>query len=251
MHRHHLQLYVSDTTWLAVAESAALTPVSGAHADPAAQPWAAVAQTLRGRFKAATAVSLVLSARLCRFVSLPWMSSRSSSSAIRAYVAEAFAANHGVDASTHHIEIDWPPHGVPILAVAYPRAVVEAIRSTLKVSGFRLVDVTVSIDPVLTKYGRGLGMEPQLLAYAEDDGVTGITLEGGHVVQVETLSGTGYGLDDVSIWASRKRFAFATDNALRWLKTSVPPSVFAGTTLPLQGIENPVSPGHAVVVARL
>lgn len=251
MRSHHLQLYVSGVTWLAAAGEGALAPLSGMHENPSAQQWTEVAQLLRNRFKTANTASLILSARLCRFVVLPWVSSRSTSGAIRSSAAAAFSENHGVDDSTHRIEIHWPPYGVPILAVAYPRALVDTLRSALKASGCRLTDVTVSIDPILTEYGKDVGMGSSLLAYAEDDGVTGITLDEGHVVQVETLSGNGYGLDDATAWSSRKRFAFSTDEALRWLTTSAPPDAFAGITLPLRGIDKPVSPGHAVVAARL
>lgn len=252
MGNRHLHLYVSTSTWLAMAGDAVSAPLSGRHdgmpagADP--QGGEALARALRQQFPKAGKVSLVLSARLCRFVALPWLSTGAGAGGIRSRVEAAFAAE-GTDPASHHVEIQWPPHGAPILAVAYPRLLVEALDQSLLAAGCALQDVRASIVPILAKYGSRLGIGPRLLAYAEDDGITGISLEGGRVVQVETLSGSGCGLDDVAVWAARKRFAFVEDGALRWLPTAPSPSPFGGEPLSLSGVGAPVSPGHAVVAA--
>jgi hypothetical protein len=238
-----LPLYLSSTGWLAPAPAGTFTPLAGSR--EAGDDWPALARALRDRH-AARRVQLLLSTRLCRFQVLPWLSSCFTAGAIRARVAEAFAAAR-VAPAAHHVEIDWPAHGEPILAIAYPRAPVEALHAALRSAGIALTGVESSVGPVLRRHGRGLGAGPVLLAYAEDDGIAGLTLEGGRVVQVESLPGSGIGLDDVGVWSSRKQVAFADDNQLRWLATVPCPERFAGVPLAAGG--NPVSAGHAVLEA--
>ena len=149
---------------------------------------------------------------------------------------------------SHHIQIDWPRYGEPILAVAYPRVIVDSLRDGLAAQGHVLAKIDSSIAPLLRRYGQALDTNQALLAYAEDDGITGITVEDGKIVQIETLSGHGTRLDDVGIWSSRKQFAFADDAQLRWLATAAMPDVYVGTLLPLVGVA-PISAGHAVVMA--
>lgn len=251
MARKSIHLYVSDTTWLALAKASALAPAAGIHAEVASADWIALGKSLRAHFAAPCKVQLVLSARQCRFLVLPWVSSCYTGGAIKAYVAEAFADANGVSADSHHVEIHWPRYGQPILAVAYPRALVDGVRAGLTAAGHELASACSSVGPVLRKYGRSLGPDPTLLAYAEDDGITAITIEGGQVAQVETLSGRGAGLDDVAIWSSRKRFGFAEDSQLRWLTTGPKPETFAGTSLAPVDIDKPATPGHALVAACL
>jgi hypothetical protein len=248
MGHHRIHLYASGSTWLAAGRSA-LAPVNGTHRDAAEQSWETVAQEMRKQLGKGHAVSLVLSARLCHFIVLPWVSTCYTGGAIRRYVVDAFATARGVTEARHRIEIHWPDYGAPILAVAYPRALVEVLRSALASAGFQLGSVVPSVMPVLTKYGRGLGQGSLLLAYGEDDGVTAITLEDGRVAQVEALARDGHGLEDMAVWSSRKRMAFASDDALRWLTTCAAPETFAGKHLALQGIDKPRSAGHAVVAA--
>lgn len=252
MRNRTLHLYLSTKTWLAVAGDAVLAPLAGVHDDPhlgaETEGAQALARALRQQFPGTRKATLVLSARLCRFVVLPWLSGGAGAGSIRARVDAAFAAD-GVDPATHHVEISWPEHGAPVLAVAYPRAPVEACAQALAEVGIVLQRACASLVPVLARYGDALGPGPRLLAYAEDDGITAVTVEGGQVVQVETLSGTEGGLDDVGVWASRKRFAFADDDALRWLPTASTASPFGGEPMELAGVAAPVSAGHAVLAA--
>jgi hypothetical protein len=247
MGKKTLALYVSATGAIASARASVLAPVAAAHADVSGVDWKALGETLRAHFGNAS-VQLLLSARQCRYQVLPWLSSCYTGAAIRRYVADAFAAAAGVTAASHWIEIDWPRYGEPVLAAAYPLAIVDALRDGLASSGHVLAGVDSSIGPILRRYGKALDASQALLAYAEDDGITGITLEDGKVVQIETLSGDGAGLDDVGVWSSRKQFAFADDSQLRWLATAEKPAVYAGTLLPLVG-PAPISAGHAVVMA--
>ena len=147
------------------------------------------------------------------------------------YVYDAFLTAAGVTRESHHIQIDWPRYGEPILAVAYPRVIVDSLRDGLAAQGHVLAKIDSSIAPLLRRYGQALDANQALLAYAEDDGITGITVEDGKVVQIETLSGHGTGLDDVGIWSSRKQFAFADDAQLRWLATAAMPDVYVGTQI--------------------
>lgn len=247
MGRKTLALYVSATSTIASARASLLAPVVTAHVDVPAVDWKAQGEALHAHFGNAT-VQLLLSARQCRYQVLPWLSSCYTGTAIRRYVADAFAAAAGVTDETHQIEIDWPRYGEPILSAAYPRTIVDAMRDGLASSGHMLAGVDSSIGPILRRYGKALDVDQALLAYAEDDGITGITLENGRVVQIETLSGDGTGLDDVGVWSSRKRFAFADDSQLRWLATAAKPAVYAGSLLPLVG-PAATSAGHAVVMA--
>lgn len=247
MSKKTLALYVSANGTIASTRASLLAPMTAMHADVSSVDWNALGETLRERF-GKTRVQLLLSARQCRFQVLPWLSSCYTGAAIRRYVADAFASEAGATTESHQIEIDWPHYGEPILAAAYPRAIVNGLRDGLASSGHVLVGANSSIGPVLRRYGYALDARQALLAYAEDDGITGVTVEDGKVVQIETLSGVGVGLDDVGVWSSRKQFAFADDAQLRWLATAEKPEVFAGTMLPLVG-PSPTSAGHAVVMA--
>lgn len=246
MSKKTLSVYVSQATWVAPARTGTTAPLAGAHADLASMDWPALGQALR-ESSGPVRVQLVLSARLCRFQVLPWVSSIHSGKAIRSYVADAFA-EAAVTAQSHHLQIDWPAYGEPILAIAYPRMPVEAARAALQSHGHAVASVDSSVGLILHKYARQLDADPVLLAYAEDDGITGITIEAGRVAQVESLSGLQGGLDDVRVWCSRKQFAFADDKQLRWLPTAAKPEAFVGVAL--AGVEvDPFSAGHAVVAA--
>lgn len=221
-------------------------PINGEnHSD--STDWCRAGVELREAF-GISRVHVLLSARLCRYQVLPWLSSCYTGSAIRAYVADAFAEVASVTADTHHVEIDWPAYGEPILAVAYPRVAIEALHAGMRSAGHQPAGVDSSVGPILRRYGKTLGNLPALLAYAEDDGITGITLEDGRIAQVETLSGQDGGLEDIGIWSSRKQFAFGHDAQLHWLGTAAPPPTFAGTVMAVAGAA-PVSAGHGVVSA--
>lgn len=245
MGSRQIHLYVSGTTWL--AGDLAPQPLRGEHASPMAQKWDLVGQQLRKAGGGRREVSVVLSARLCRALVLPWTSGCHTTGAIRRQVAEAFAAGHGVTDASHHVQVQWPDFGAPILAVAYARDLADALAAGLGAAGLRLANICVSAVPVLSKYGRRLGDGPALLAWDEDDGITAVTVDAGRVLQLESLPRDGHGLEDLAVWASRKRMAFASDEALRWLATSSAPVAFAA--MPVDAQEKPVSPGHAVVHA--
>lgn len=248
MGRQRIHLYVSGSTWLATGHPAGV-PVHGTHADPAEQKWEAVAQQLRANMGKTRSVSVVLSARLCGFIVLPWLSSCYTGSAIRKYVSDAFVATQGVTDASHRIEIHWPDYGAPILSAAFPRALVQAMQAGLSSAGFEMHGVVSSVTPVLARYARGLGAGSHLLAYGEDDGVTAITVEDGRVVQVETIARDGHGLENMATWSARKRMAFASDDAMQWLVTSMPPEGFVGKCMALQGADKPITAGHALVAA--
>lgn len=241
-----LPMYVSSRSWLAPPPPGELMPIAGVN-DPDAPDWNVAGRKLRERF-GVSRVHVLLSARLCRYQVLPWLSSCYTGSAIRAYVADAFAEVASITADTHHVEIDWPAYGEPILAIAYPRIDVEALRAGLRSAGHQPAGVDSSVGPILRRYGRTLGNLPALLAWAEDDGITAVSLEAGRVAQVETLSGQDGGLEDVGIWSSRKQFAFGNDAKLHWLGTAAPPPAFAGAVMAVAGAA-PVSAGHGVVSA--
>src|SRR4249919_2421985 len=120
-----LHLYVSATSWLAIAPQPGPTgpaPASGVFADIASADWKAIGQSLHTRFGGVRRkIHIVLSSRQCRFLVLPWSSAHVTSTSIRSYVAAAFAETGDHSGNSHHIEIDWPEFGNPILAVAYPR----------------------------------------------------------------------------------------------------------------------------------
>jgi hypothetical protein len=247
MGRKALALYVSANSMIAVARASMLTPLVATHAGISSIDWRAWGAGLREHFGVAT-VQLLLSARQCHYQVLPWLSSCYTGATIRRHVEDAFMATAGVDADSHRIEIDWPAYGEAVRAAAYPRAVVASLQEGLVASGHVLAGVDSSIGPILRRYGKAVEVGHALLAYGEDDGITGITLEHGKVVQIDTLSGSGTGLDDVGVWSSRKQFAFADDAQLHWLATTPQPVSYAGMQLPVTG-SVPASAGHAVVMA--
>jgi hypothetical protein len=237
-------LYVSGGTWAASSPPGSLAPMGGTHADAATADWPAVATRLRERF-GPVPVQLVLSTRLCRFAALPWLPDCWTAKAMRAHVEAAFAAA-GVTTDAHRIEVDWPAYGEPILAAAFPRALVEHIAAALLGQQLVLAGVEASLGPLLRRVGAALGAGPSLLAYAEDDGIAALALDGGRVLQVETLAGDGGGLDDIGAWSARRRMAYADDRQLRWLGATPPPARFAGTTLATPGTAA-ASAGQALV----
>jgi hypothetical protein len=238
-------LYVSGGTWAASSPPGSLAPLGGTHADVHAADWSAVATRLRERF-GPVPLRLVLSARLCRFVVLPWLSSCWTAGAIRACVESAFAQSAQATPATHRIQVDWPAYGEPILAVAYPRALVDAVAAALLARLLVLDSVESSIGPVLRRHAGALGAGAGLLAYAEDDGIAALGLEHGRLVQVETLDGDGPGLDDLGVWSARRRMAYADDGQMRWLGTTPMPPRFAGDALAVAGVAV-ASAGHAIV----
>ena len=246
MARSTIQLYLSRTTWVAASPAAADEPASGVLEGEDGMVWSSLGQTLRQRFPLHRSVRVILSARRCQFLVAPWAPGCFTGRAIRDYVAQLFAELHNVLDATHHIEIDWPPYGHPILAVAYPRAVIGGLRQGLADSNLTIVSVMPSIAPVMRRFASKLSKPSALLAYAEDDGVTGVTFDAGHVVQVEALSGQPGGLEDPALWFARKRFVFDDDRAMHWLATAPAPDGFSVTSLPC-GDAKPASPGHALV----
>ena len=248
MSNRTLALYVSASGTLAMTRGSGLAPLVSAHDDLSQVDWSALASALREEF-GTVRVQLLLSAKQCRYLVLPWLSSRYTGAAIRDYVAEAFTATASVSSTSHLIEIDWPPYGEPILAAAYPRTIVDTLRDGLAAAGLGLLGVEGSIGPVLRRYGRMLDTTQALLAYAEDDGITGITVEAGKVVQIESLPCEADGLDQIAVWASRKQFAFDDDDRLCWLATASKPDAYAGRLIPVESSVVPVCAGHAVALA--
>jgi hypothetical protein len=250
-----LHLYVSATSWLAIAPQpgpAGPAPAAGTFANIASADWKAIGQALHSRFGGVRReIHLVLSSRQCRFLVLPWSSAHATSASMRSYAAAAFAENFAIVGDSHHIEIDWPEFGDPILAVAYPRQTIDLIEAGLAVSGHVLDSVAASVEPVLRKYARTLGATACLLTYAEDDGITAITIEANAIVQIETPAEHGDGLDDMVIWASRKRLGFPDDNRMWWLASVAKPDAYPGSLLPLVGVEKPASAGHGILAACL
>lgn len=247
MRRTKLALYVSAQGWVAAPCTDTPVSVSGVYADLSEADWPAIGEEVRQSFGPAR-VRLVLSALRCQFLVLPWVSSCRMPADVRAFVAEAFAETAAVVADTHRIEIDWPRYGEPIVAAAYPRLLIEAVREGLLSSGLVLDEVSSSVDGMLARYGRALGTGASLLAYAEDDGLTAVSIDGGRVVQIETLSWESDGLQQVEAWATRKQFAFADDSQLYWLGSSAKPPAYVGTVLDSAFVDV-ASPGHAVVFA--
>ncbi|NZA25158.1 hypothetical protein H0E84_02075 [Luteimonas sp. SJ-92] len=241
-------LYLSGSTWVAVRRGLA-SAVWGVHGDPSSGDWAQVGRSLVEAFGRPARIRLVLSTRLCPCLVVPWVSSRFTASAVRDHVVDAFLHGPGVTAASHRIEAVWPRFGRPILAVAYPRGLVDEVAAGLAESGCLVDAVVASLHPVLRRYGTASGCDSSLLAFAEDDGITGITMDGGQVTQVETLSGWGGGLEDAALWLARKRFGFEDDSALRWLATGDAPEGFVGKTISVGASGSPVSPGHGVLAA--
>lgn len=239
-------LYISSVGWLAHTDR--LAPLAGTHEDACAADWQGAGEALRG-LAGPRRVRVLLSARLCRFGVLPWVSSLAGGRAMRAYVAEALAEDHGISAQSHHLAIDWPAFGEPVLAAAYPRALVEAVREGLEVAGHVLDAVESTPGPVLRRYGALLGDGPALLAWAEEDGIAAVTIEENRVAQIETLPRNGQGLDDLAVWSARKQFVFADDASMHWLATAERPSVFPGATVELADAPSALSTAHALGMA--
>ena len=251
MFKKRLHLYVSRSSWLAMADEAVpgSGPAAGTHSDACGADWKKVGDALHARFGGGRSVQVVLSSRLCSFIVLPWLSDKYTATAIRTYAMQALAANSGISTATHHVEFDLPEFGRPILAIAYPRGVTETISSGLESSGYLLRSVTASVDPVLRKYARHINADAGLLAFAEDDGVTAVTIEAGVVAQIESLGPEEHGLDELAVWSSRKRLGFANDERMRWLGSTGKPEAFHGVELAAGSAEELASAGHGVLFA--
>lgn len=235
-------LYVATNSWLALPGG--MEPIVGTHDDASVADWKGVGTMLR-ESAGQSRVRVLLSARLCRFGVFPWISSVATGRAMRAHVEEAFAESHAISTQSHHFEIDWPSYGQPVLAVAYPRTLIEALRDGLVETGHVPSVVDSSMGPVLRRYGARLGPEPALLAYAEDDGMTAVTVEDDRVAQVEMLADSGHGLDELVVWAARKRLLH-DDGGLHWLATADKPREFPGGIMALEETGEAMSAGHAL-----
>lgn len=246
-----LHLYVSNTTWLAMGRTGAAGHLGGEYGDPSQADWAAVASALREKFGHREEIKLILSARQCRFAVLPWVSSCFTGRAIRSYVASALETDYGITTGTHHIEIEWPRYARPIFATAYPRTLVEALAAALASAGLDLASATASVGPIVSRHCGTPDMQQGLIAYAEDDGLTAVSIEQGEITAVEVLHGDACALDELEVWASRKRFGFSRDEQMRWLGTASKPEAFPGVLLPLNGSALPTTAGHGVVSACL
>lgn len=209
-------------------------------------------QALASHFGARRNVNLVLSTTQCLFATVPWVSTHYTGKAIKKHVAD-FLGHDERDVTDYRIRIQWPTFGSPILAVGYPQALLDGIRNCLLDVDLRLQGATASAFPVHRRYGVSLPSGHSLLAYAEEDGVTAITVEDRAIIQVESLPAHGHdhGLDDFSVWSSRKRFNFSDDGRMLWLSSGATPDAFPGKTLPLKGPVGSLSPAHAVVAACL
>lgn len=253
MFKKPIHLYIATSTWFASTGAGESNLLQGEHAGLMDGDWSPLCKTLASHFGPRRKVSLVLSAAYCRFLVTPWVSSNYTHKSIRANVIDAFARNHGVTASNHHIRIQWPKYGAPVLAVGYSHEMLDALRVCLGQAGMTLAEATASVFAIHRKYGPSLPTGDSLLAYAEDDGLAAITLEQGALAQVEWLPAQGMrnGLDGIGVWSSRKRFGFADDQHMRWLASSEMPGVFPGKLMQLKGLDRAFSPGHAVVAACL
>lgn len=239
-------LYVSEYTWWAIGARTG-APLRGTHERDAFQPGHAGEQ-MRARFGDRMRVRLMLSSRLCRFLVLPWRSDAERTASMRAYVEDAFVRTWGVDASSHHLQIDWPRYGEPIVCAAYPRALVERIAAAAG-DGARLERVGTSVDAIVRMQPVASDAGAVLLAYAEDDGITAITLEDGHIAQIESVGDAGGDFERVEVWCARKRFQFADAAHMRWLATAPMPAAYPGTSIALPMLAAAASPGHALAVA--
>lgn len=251
MFKKPIHLYIATSTWFASTGAGESNRLQGNHSGFMDGNWNPLCEALSSHFGKRRKIGLVLSAAYCRFMATPWVSSNYTHKSIRAHVIDSFARSHGVTDSSHHVRIQWPKYGAPILAVGYPQEVLNALRTCLGEAGMTLAEATASVFAIQRKYGPSLSSGDSLLAYAEDDGLAAITLEQGALTQVEWLPAQGIsnGLDGIDIWSSRKRFGFADDQHMRWLASSEMPAVFPGKLMQLKGLEQATSPGHAIVAA--
>ena len=251
MFKKPIHLYIATSTWFASTGAGESNQLQGEHTGLTDGDWSSLGKALSSHFGKRRKVSLVLSAAYCRFMVTPWVSSNYTHKSIRAHVIDAFARSQGVTDSSHHVRIQWPKYGAPILAVGYPQEVLNALHACLSEVGMTLAEATASVFAIHRKYGPSLPSGDSLLAYAEEDGLAAITLEEGALALVEWMPAQGMsnGLDGIDVWSSRKRFGFADDQHMRWLASSEMPSVFPGKLMRLKGLEQAVSPGHAIVMA--
>lgn len=239
----------SRTTSIYVSERACCVLLPGGRIHRAPHP--ADCDTFGGFLReqgAPRRIHLVLSALQCRFLVLPWVSSCGTAAAMRAYVTESFAENESVIGDTHRIEIDWPRHGHPVFAVAYPREPVETLAESLRRHGFNVLGVESSVGPMLARHVLASHEVPALFAYAEEDGVTGVTLDAAGIAAVETLYEGSTGLAGFDAWASRKRFAFSEDGRMHWLGDAPMPSGYRGIRSEPEG-DAAVSAARAILEA--
>ena len=251
MFKKPIHLYIATSTWFASTGAGEPNRLQGEHTGLVDQDWKPLCKALSSHFGKSHKVNLVLSAAYCRFITTPWVSSKYTHKSIHDHVIDTFARNQGVTLSSHHICIQWPKYGAPVLAVGYPHDTLNALRLCLDQAGITLAEATASVFAIHHRYGPFLPSGDSLLAYAEDDGLTAITLEQGALAQVEWLPGQGVpnGLDGIDVWSARKRFEFSDDEHMCWLANSAMPSIFPGMLIQIQGEEQFTSPGHAIVAA--
>jgi hypothetical protein len=141
-------------------------------------------------------------------------------------------ADEGVVAGrTHRIEIAWPKYGDPIVSVAYPLDLVDAMTVALKADGHNLLSVESSAAAVLCAMAGRFPERTMLVAYAEGDGISAIIMENDRVAGFESLLPSDEGYGGVLAWCRRQQCRFERDSQLYWLATTPKPAFFPGNEL--------------------
>lgn len=184
-----------------------------AHADVRLAP---VTQWLRTNIARGARVRAFVSSALVRILSLPWSSEFTSGRSIQGAIRRAMALRN-IDPDRFHVAIQWPRHGGPVIAIAYPVELLREIEVALAAAGARLDQVVASAAAIGMRYARSMQPVRSLLVYREDDGITGVHFDGHGVTEIEVLPAVAGGLDDLGIWLNRKRMDLPDQDQIRWL----------------------------------
>lgn len=183
-------------------------------------------------------LGLVLSSCFCRFQLLPWMEEVQSADERKAYGAIYFREVYGPAADVWEIMVSEEAPGLPSLACAVDRALLEALRSLAVEKTCRLVSVQPAFALAWNRWRGRLAREGAALALAEPGAVVLATVAEGRWLSVRTRRLAGLTLAE-ALAALQEEQEVSGDlpvsGGLRCLAQGVEPSQFVPGWLALPG----------------
>lgn len=158
-------------------------------------------------------IAVVLSAACVPSLCLPWSARVPLPGAVRRRVDAAWAMR-GVEASSHDIRIHWPDYGMPVVSLAYPRALLRGLGGQL--APHRPGSVACGVFAVAERHLARTKAARELLMFAERDGYSALHLQSGRLIGAEHLQPDGHGLDAFPVWLKRKAMEYPDAGQLQW-----------------------------------
>lgn len=221
------QLYATGLHLYAIApdDQVACFPISDvADGKPAALGEAAA--WLRSKVVGRNRVDLLLASSMVRFAAVPWVAGTFTGGAVRRQVERDLAQRYGPESGNWSLRIQWPTYGWPIFAIAYPTWLLSEVSAALRKVGLASNQAMAMAVAAAARHGGRMPGGAGWIGFLEDEGLTGVHVNDGTILEVECLQVRGQGLDAPEVWCRRKQFEFPEPGQLRWLQAGHGPLVF-------------------------